>query len=542
VSLPANYVPEFESARDGLLEIAQIRSEDELLKRVVVGLAERPHIALARVWLLGPGDACAKCGLRPECKDQSQCLHLAASAGRSAVDPEADWTRLDGEFRRIPLGARKVGQIVAAGKQVVFDVNGDDFSGFSHPDWARREGIRGFNGQPIVFRGQVLGVVALFTWLATPEQAPAWLRVFADYIAVALTNARAFEENERLRAQLELENTYLREEVHETKAFGEILGQSAAHRQLLRQIEMVARTDATVLILGESGTGKELVAREIHQRSRRSERSLIRVNCASVPRELYESEFFGHARGAFTGAIKDRAGRFEAADGGTLFLDEVGEIPLELQSKFLRVLQEKQYERVGEERTRTVNVRIVAATNADLEEEVAAGRFRRDLFYRLNVFPVGVAPLRERKDDIPLLAAHFLEQAARRLKSRLPRLTAAHLSQLQGYDWPGNVRELQNLIERAVILAQSGPLKFDLSLGGIPPPEPTALLIAGPGGPPSKVLNETERLQRDRNNMLAALSQADWKIHGAEGAAELLGLSPSTLVSRMKKMGIKRQS
>jgi transcriptional regulator with GAF, ATPase, and Fis domain len=540
LNLPPNYVPEFESVRDRLLEIAQIRSVDELLKRVVAALGERPHIALARVWLLGPGDLCAKCRLRSECKDQSQCLHLAASAGRSTVEPEADWARLDGEFLRIPLGARKVGQIAATGKQGVFDVTGDDFSGFSHPDWARREGICGFNGQPIVFRGQVLGVLALFTMLTTPEQAPAWLRVFADHIAVALVNARAFEENERLRAQLELENTYLREEVRETKAFGEILGQSAAHRQLLRQIEMVARTDATVLILGESGTGKELVAREIHQRSRRGECALIRVNCASVPRELYESEFFGHAKGAFTGAIRDRAGRFEAADGGTLFLDEVGEIPLELQSKFLRVLQEKQYERVGEERTRTVNVRLVAATNADLSQEVAAGRFRRDLFYRLNVFPVAVAPLRERRDDIPLLAEHFLEQAARRLKLRLPRLTAAHLAQLQGYDWLGNVRELQNVMERAVILAQNGRLQFDLSLGGAAPPEPTPHPLPSPDDPPSKILNETERLQRDRDNILAALSQAGWKIHGTAGAAELLGLSPSTLISRMKKLGLKR--
>jgi transcriptional regulator with GAF, ATPase, and Fis domain len=211
-----------------------------------------------------------------------------------------------------------------------------------------------------------------------------------------------------------------------------------------------------------------------------------------------------------------------------------------LQSKLLRVLQEKQYERVGEERTRTVNVRLIAATNADLSQEVAAGRFRRDLFYRLNVFPIAVAALRERKDDIPLLAAHFLEQSSRRLKLRLPRLTAAHLAQLQGYDWPGNVRELQNVIERAVILAQSGTLQFDTSLGGISPAEPTPPATPSPGGPPSPILNETQRLQRDRDNVLAALRQAGWKIHGVDGAAELLGLSPSTLISRMKKLGVKR--
>ena len=540
MSLSANYVPEFESVRDRLLEIAQIRSVDELLKRVVTGLVERPHIALARIWLVAPGDLCAQCRMRSQCQDQSRCLHLAASAGRPVADPAADWARLDGEFQRVPVGARLVGQIAATNHELVLDSAGDDFSGFTHPDWARREGLCGFNGQPILFRDQLLGVLAVFTRIATPTQGPAWLRVLADHIAVALANARAFEEVERLRAQLELENTCLREEVREAGAFGEILGQSAACRQLLRQIELVARTDATVLVLGESGTGKELVAREIHRRSRRSERPLIRVNCASVPRELYESEFFGHVKGAFTGAIKDRAGRFEAADGGTLFLDEVGEIPLELQSKFLRVLQERQYERVGEERTRTVNVRLIAATNRDLKQDAAAGRFRQDLFYRLNVFPIAVAPLRQHKEDISLLAAHFLEQAARRLKLRPPRLTAAHLARLQSYAWPGNVRELQNSIERAVILAQGGTLHFDLPGGEGAAPEPAVPPPPSPGDRPPRILNETERRQRDRDNLLAALHQTGWKIHGADGAAELLGLSPSTLVSRLKKMGLKR--
>ena len=254
-----------------------------------------------------------------------------------------------------------------------------------------------------------------------------------------------------------------------------MIGQSAALKRLLRQVEMVARTDATVLILGESGTGKELVAREIHQHSRRSQRPLIRVNCASIPRELYESEFFGHVKGAFTGAIKDRAGRFEAAQGGTLFLDEVGEIPLELQSKLLRVLQEGQYERVGEERTRTVDVRIIAATNRDLPRDVEAGRFRQDLYYRLNVFPMKVAPLRERKEDIPLLAAHFLDRAVRKLKLPSARLTPSHIAQLHNHDWPGNVRELQNMIERALILAQNGVLWFDLPDNPRPPaPAPNA--------------------------------------------------------------------
>jgi transcriptional regulator with GAF, ATPase, and Fis domain len=303
---------------------------------------------------------------------------------------------------------------------------------------------------------------------------------------------------------------------------------------------MVAPTDASVLILGESGTGKELVAREIHQRSRRSQQPLIRVNCASVPRELYESEFFGHAKGAFTGAIKDRAGRFEAADGGTLLLDEVGEIPLELQSKLLRVLQEKQYERVGEERTRTINVRILAASNRDLKAEVEAGRFRRDLYYRLNVFAIEVAPLRKHKDDIPLLAAHFLEQAARRLKVPLPKLTQAHLAQLHSYDWPGNVREMQNLIERALILAQRGPLRFDLppAEGEASAPQPGQEVVAM--GSEVQILTDPQLRLRERANIVAALAKSGWRIHGPDGAAELLSINPSTLVSRIRKLGLKK--
>ena len=225
----------------------------------------------------------------------------------------------------------------------------------------------------------------------------------------------------------------------------EIIGQSIALRQIISQIEMVAPTDANVLILGETGTGKELIARELHRRSRRKDKPLVRVNCACIPKELYESEFFGHARGAFTGAIKDRVGRFEAAAGGTLFLDEIGEIPLELQSKLLRVLQEKCYERVGEEMTRRADVRIVAATNRDLKKEVTAGRFREDLYYRLNVFPMKLAPLRERREDIPLLAAHFVELSLRELGCPRPRLTRAGIETLQSYDWPGNIRELRKL-------------------------------------------------------------------------------------------------
>ena len=318
---------------------------------------------------------------------------------------------------------------------------------------------------------------------------------------------------------------------------GEIIGQSTAWRQIIRQIEMVAPTDATVLILGETGTGKELIARELHRRGRRKDKPLVRVNCACIPKELYESEFFGHARGAFTSAVKDRIGRFEAAAGGTLFLDEIGEIPLELQSKLLRVLQEKSYERVGEDRTRHTDVRIVAATNRDLKKEVAAGRFREDLYYRLNVFPIKVAPLRDRQEDIPLLAEHFIELAVKELGCTLPRLTRAGIETLQCYTWPGNVRELRNVIERAAIFARGGALEFDLPVTGIDqmPSSPEESI-----GHEQEYLTDAEMRRRERENLFAVLRKTGWRIKGVDGAAELLGVKPTTLISRIEKMGLKR--
>ncbi len=321
--LPADYPPEFDSFKERLLELAQIRSVAELLRRVVTRLAEPLYVALARIWLVDKGDLCSSCCVRAKCPDQTSCLHLVASAGRPKADPKEDWLRLDDEFQRISIGVGKIGRVAATGQALVVKDVAHDSSLLSRSDWAMTEKMHGFDAQPIRYKEEVLGVLALFARIPTPDQGPAWLRIFADHIAVALVNARAFEENDRLRARLELETIYLREEVREAKALGDIIGQSASLKQMRRQIGMVAPTDATVLILGESGAGKELVAREIHQRSRRSQQPLIRVNCASVPRELYESEFFGHAKGSFTGAIKDRAGRFEAADGGTLFLDEV---------------------------------------------------------------------------------------------------------------------------------------------------------------------------------------------------------------------------
>jgi formate hydrogenlyase transcriptional activator len=340
---------------------------------------------------------------------------------------------------------------------------------------------------------------------------------------------------------LERENEILLAETREN--LGHIVGESLALKKVLSQIATVAPTEAGVLVLGESGTGKELVARAVHELSTRKDRPLVRVNCASIPKELFESEFFGHVRGAFSGAIKDRTGRFELADGGTLFLDEVGEIPLELQSKLLRVLQEGQFERVGDERTRRVNVRLVAATNRDLLAEAKAGRFRLDLYYRLSVFPIELPPLRERLEDIEPLAAHFIRQGARRLGVPAPRLTKAHVQQLQSYDWPGNIRELQNVLERAVILSRStgGRLRFELPDRPVNAGPPPVALGAAPAESLTDAELSLDELElRERAIVHAALTRTKWKIYGPDGAAALLKIKPTTLASMMKRLNLAR--
>jgi PAS domain S-box-containing protein len=337
------------------------------------------------------------------------------------------------------------------------------------------------------------------------------------------------------RKTLEFENEYLQEELRGN--YRAILGDSPALKKVLAQIEMVAPTNASVLILGESGTGKELVARAIHERSPRKNAALVRVNCASVPRELFESEFFGHVRGAFTGAVKDRVGRFELAHGGTLFLDEIGEVPLELQSKLLRVLQEGQFEKVGEDRTRTVDVRIIAATNRELEAEVKAGRFRQDLFYRLSVFPVDLPPLRDRADDVPVLAQHFLQQSARKLGTPAPRLSSTQLKELQAYDWPGNVRELQNVIERAVIRSRNGHLDLGLRSNGAGTTRPPRNAGVPPKRAPASI---GDLKQQERELIVEALTKTRGKIYGPDGAAALLGLKPTTLSSKVHRAGLKK--
>jgi len=522
-----NYEPEFESFKDLLLEMARERSADALFQLIVRRLAARPHVAMARIWLVRPGDICDSCHpAEGECHDRSHCLHLVATAGGPNNQAE-EWGQPNEEPRRFPYGVGIVGKIAATGEPVLKSDLDTDSEWITQPDWAKKEGICGYAGQPLIYRGEVLGALVVFLRNRPQEEGMIWLRMMADHAAAAIANSRAFEEIDRLRKQIELERDYLREEVREAHSFGDIVGKSAALRNVLQQVELVAPTDASVLILGESGTGKELVAREIHKRSPRKDRPMVKVNCASIPHELYESEFFGHVEGAFTGAVKDREGRFQLADGGTLFLDEVGEIPLSLQGKLLRVLQEGEFERVGEEATQRCDVRIIAATNQDLRTEMEARKFRQDLFYRLNVFPVEVAPLRKRKEDIPLLAAHFVALAAAKFNFPLPRLTQANILQLQQYDWPGNVRELQNVVERGVITSGSGALRFELSLDAFPNLVPD-------------VLPDAEMKRRERDNILMALQRTGWKIYGPNGAAELLDLKPTTLASRIKRLGLNR--
>lgn len=537
VGMIENPTPLIADPRSLLLEMSQCRHLSEVLSLVVKTLADSPAVALTRIWLIRPGQGCETCPRQSECPDRTNCLHLVASAGTSLVVPDDDLSRLDGEFRRFPIGVRKVGRIAATGQAMeVPNIEGEP-EWLVQPEWAKAEGIRGFAGQPLVHQGQVLGVLSVFARTTMGGDCTQWLRMIADHAAGALANATAWEQIETLKRRLELENEYLQDEVRRQGSLGDIIGESSAIRKVGEQIELVAPTDSTILVTGESGTGKELVAREVHRRSSRSDKPLIKVNCAAIPRELYDSEFFGHTKGSFTGAVRDRIGRFELADGGTLFLDEIGEIPLDLQSKLLRVLQEGELVRVGEEATRKVDVRIIAATNRDLKAESEAGRFRSDLYYRLSVFPIDLPPLSQRKDDIPLLAKHLLSHLARRLGRPEPKLTLANVKELQGHDWPGNIRELQHVLERAMILAKSNKLRFELPTA---PSDNAAPVKVPADADTEEILTAAELKALEAQNIRRALNRAGGKVYGSGGAAELIGMKPTTLASRIKSLGIQQ--
>jgi formate hydrogenlyase transcriptional activator len=406
---------------------------------------------------------------------------------------------------------------------------------------AVREGLKSVCCLPLISRNRAIGVLVLGRLRddAFSQADVSFLSQIANQIALAVENALAYREIRELKEQLSKEKLYLEDEIRTEMNFAQIIGTSTSLRRVLKEVGTVAPTDSTVLIYGETGTGKELIARAIHDLSPRSAKPFVKLNCAAIPTGLLESELFGHEKGAFTGAIAQRIGRFEVADGGTIFLDEIGEIPLELQTKLLRVLQEREFERLGSSRTLRTDARLIAATNRDLEVMVAEQKFRSDLFFRLNVFPVHVPPLRERQGDIPLLVRHFAQQFSRRMKKVMETIPSAAMDALCRYHWPGNIRELQNVIERAVIISAGPALSVDVADLKSPkvshPEERTATPNSATNGALHHLLEETERQQ-----VLQALKQCNWVVAGPHGAAALLGINRSTLQVRIRKLGISR--
>ena len=432
----------------------------------------------------------------------------------------------------IPVAGSPTGRAIETRQPVL--ITAADVEQFGS-DIARRilaEGLKSAYCLPLISHGRPLGtlVVASMTDENFPEKDAELLQHIANQIAIAVENSLAFRKVVDRANKLSEEKLYLQDEIRTEYNFEEIIGESAALREILRQLETVAPTDSTILILGETGTGKELIARAIHNLSGRRERTLVKVNCAAIPTGLLESELFGHEKGAFTGAIGQRVGRFELAHRGTLFLDEVGDIPLELQPKLLRVLQEHEFERLGSARTIRVDVRLVAATNSDLVQKVADNQFRTDLYYRLNVFPIVIPPLRQRREDIPLLVRYFAQKYARRMKRPIDRIPTKAMAALTDYSWPGNVRELENFIERAVILSRGAELQ--LPLAELKARSKPAVIIGGDG------VGTLEYAERE--HIMRALSETNWIIGGPDGAAIKLGMKRTTLQSKMKKLGIAR--
>ncbi len=459
-------------------------------------------------------------------------------------DTESEFFRLEKEY---DLQEARVSAWVLDRQQTV--VRGDlakeqESAGDQH---LVAEGIQSYCVVPLVAMGNSIGTFTVWSESKNrySEADAELLQEVVNQVALAIANMKSYEEIAALKARLEKENVYLQEEIRTVHNFEEIVGNSPLLLELLRRVDQVAPADSSVLIYGETGTGKELIARAIHDRSARKNRPLVKVNCSAISAGLVESELFGHVKGAFTGAIERRIGRFELADGGTIFLDEVGELPLESQVKLLRVLQEREFEPVGSNRSVRVDVRIIAATNRNLQESISAGSFRPDLYYRLSVFPLEVPPLRERRSDIPQLAMFFLSRYSRNLGKRMDGISAAATERLKCYSWPGNVRELQNVIERALILCQGPILELGSDLINVSPSEalrdtaPKAAEGAQYAGPSSsiKTLEEVERA-----HISAVLEQTRGVIEGANGAAKTLGMHPNTLRHRMEKLGIKRSA
>jgi formate hydrogenlyase transcriptional activator len=516
-------------------QMASAHDLESVLQSITTALVEDAEAVLARVFLLLDDEECPVC--RGRVADGSlpagagRLLHMVANAGDMESPPPA-------YFHRIPLDSNLPPAVLLRTRQA------------SHvEDWRTRDdgitrdpvivrswtelGVVGVAGYPLDVRGELIGVIGYLARRPITAHEFQMLGIFADQAAMAIKSAYLFREAERYKEQLQTENAYLQDEIRDDHDFEHVVGASPALRGVLRKVRQVAPVETTVLLTGETGTGKELIARAIHDGSPRKGRALIKVNCGAIPQGVVESELFGHEKGAFTGALQRRIGRFELADGGTLFMDEAGELPLDTQVKLLRALQEREIERVGGARPMRVDVRLVAATNRDLAREVREGRFRADLFYRLNVFPIHIPPLRERPEDIPLLVDHFLAHFQRKLAKPLKRVAPASLEQMLRYPWPGNVRELQNVLERACVLARGPEVALADALRQ-PPNGPAARATASA---PFPTLAEHERAQIRR-----ALSAASWRVHGPRGAAALLGINPSTLRSRMQKLGVTRQT
>ncbi|PYL95798.1 MAG: Fis family transcriptional regulator [Verrucomicrobia bacterium] len=419
---------------------------------------------------------------------------------------------------------------------------------------AAAEGVKSACFIPLVSRGRALGdlmIVRKTEGTFTAEDVD-FLSQAAGQIAIAIENALAYREISELKDKLAQEKLYLEEEIRSEMNFEQIVGSSAALKHVLQLVETVAASDSTVLLLGDTGTGKELIARAIHDRSRRKERTFVKLNCAAIPTGLLESELFGHEKGAFTGAISQKVGRMELADQGTLFLDEVGDIPTEIQPKLLRALQEREFERLGSTHTRRVNVRLIAATNRNLEKMIADREFRSDLFYRLNVFPIRIPPLRDRREDIPLLVSHFVQKFAKQMQKKIESIPAAAMKGLAAWEWPGNIRELENFIERAVILTRGKSLEAPLSelrkpgtdtrpSPGVQPAQEDIARIVKESI--SAALNgkkdfSDEYSQKQREEIVRALTEAKGRVGGADGAAARMSINRTTLISRMKKFGI----
>jgi formate hydrogenlyase transcriptional activator len=489
----------------------------------------------------------------------SEALHPVISFDRCAItlyEPERD------SFRFLAVEGELLSDYFRTGLELnrsetcgswVFDhqrplVRGDLEKEQQYPNERRlaAEGIQSMCVVPLALQGKCIGLLSVISQESDrySDEDAVFLQEVANQVALAVQNMQSYQEIDSLKARLEKENVYLREELHAEHNFEEIVGNSPALLKALHAVEQVSPTDSTVLIYGETGTGKELVARAIHSRSSRNGRALVSVNCSAISAGLVESELFGHMKGAFTGALERRIGRFELANGGTIFLDEIGELSLETQVKLLRVLQEHEFEPVGSSHPLRVDVRVIAATNRNLHEAVQAGRFRSDLFYRLNVFPIELPPLRERRADIPQLVAFCLSQFSKRLGKKIDGVSRESMENLVNYPWPGNIRELQNVIERAIIVSADPTLRLDRDL------MPVAAAARGMEAPMADSPEEQADLKSprplltldevERNHIIAALQHAGGVVDGPKGAAKILNLHPNTLRHRMDKLGIKR--